>query len=348
MPRLEYWLQIENHPWDTVPNGVDRATGENLARDPNGFFRPMPEQALIIRRYTANWAVPEDHLVNAWDLNEPNPAQTHGTIPGATIEAKVGDEIIVHFRNMDLRANVPDAQRIHSLHMHGIQHANSADGAFPFAQPDAAQSNKRGDRVRPNETFDYRFTVPHLSTAGVWAYHDGSANAAASIALGAFGAVIVRAGGEGKAMLPATPVRGPNDTPTSFANVPQPPSADEHLIVFHELKGMGDCLNGRQLVGNTPSVLGRLNTRIKFRVLNLTSRAQTLHLHGHRWRRGEDWTDAEVVPSGGGFSFEILPGTTENGGGNGEWAISSASAPGLMGSLVVTDGGMLTLASGKD
>lgn len=348
MPRLEYWLQIENHPWDTAPNGANRATGETFKRSANGLFRPLPEQALIIRRYTANWAAPEDRPLNAWDLNEPNPAQTHGSIPGATIEAKVGDEIIVHFRNMDLRANVPEAERIHSLHIHGMQHAPLHDGVFPFAQPDPGQVGKRGDRVRPNESFEYRFTVPHLSTAGVWAYSDQSANAAASIALGAFGAVVVRAGGEGKAMLPATPVRGPNDTATQFENVPQPPAADEHLIVFHELKGVGDCLNGRQFVGNTPTVLGRLNTRIKFRVLNLTPRAQSFHLHGHRWRRGDDWTDTEIVPSGGGFSFEILAGTAENGGGNGEWAISSASAPGLMGSLVITDGGRLTLASAKE
>src|SRR5947207_15440945 len=99
MARIEYWLQLENHPWDVAPNGIDRTTGLNLVRDANGFFKPITGDALIFRRYAPNWAAPDDQLLNPWDLNEPNPTQTNGTIPGATIEAKVGDEILVHFRN---------------------------------------------------------------------------------------------------------------------------------------------------------------------------------------------------------------------------------------------------------
>lgn len=34
--------------------------------------------ALILRRFTPNWAAPDDHKVNPWDLNEPNP--TDGTL----------------------------------------------------------------------------------------------------------------------------------------------------------------------------------------------------------------------------------------------------------------------------
>jgi manganese oxidase len=343
MPRIEYWLQIENQPWDVAPNGLDRATGERFTRGANGLFRPLPSEALIIRRYTPNWAAPDDHPLNAWDLNEPNPSQTRGTIPGATIEAKVGDEIIVHFRNMDLRANVSEAERTHSLHLHGVQRFPFDDGTYPYAPPDPAQNNQRGDRVPPRSSFDYHYTVPHLSTAGVWAYHDASIAQQASIGLGAFGAVVVRQGGEARPQLPTQPLRGASDTPTSFANVPQPPSAGEHLFVVHELTGVGECLNGRQGAGNTPTVLARHNARAKFRVLNLTTRAQTFHLHGHRWRRGDDWTDAETIPAGGGFTFEVLEGTAENGGGHGEWAITIPTAPQLKASLIVTDGGALTL-----
>lgn len=348
MPRLEYWLQIENQPWDISPNGIDRATGETFARDNGGMFRRMPSEALIIRRYTANWTAPDDRVLNAWDLNEPNPTRTHGTIPGATIEAKVGDEIIIHFRNKDLRANVSEAERMHSIHAHGVQHAPLYDGTYPYAPSDPSQGNKRGDLVPPRESFEYHYTVPHLSNAGVWAYHDGSIAQQASIALGAFGAIIVRAGGEGKPNLPAQSLRAASDTLTRFANVPQPPAAGEHLFVLHELTGIGECLNGRVGAGNTPTILGRLNTRVKFRVLTLTTRAQTFHLHGHRWKRGDDWTDAETIPAGGGFTFEVLEGSAENGGGNSEWAITFPSAPRVNGSLVVTEGGLVGLSSGKE
>lgn len=27
MAIVEYWIQIENHPWDVSPNGSDRMTG---------------------------------------------------------------------------------------------------------------------------------------------------------------------------------------------------------------------------------------------------------------------------------------------------------------------------------
>ncbi len=346
MPRTEHWLQIENRVWDVVPNGIDRATGERFARGANGLFRPLGQDALIIRRYTANWATPDDRVLNAWDLNEPDPAQTRGTIPGATLEQKVGDEIIVHFRNADMRAGVPDAERVHSLHAHGVQCAAMYDGAYPTSPPDPSQNNKQGDRVAPGESFDYRYTIMHASNAGVWFYHDASLASQKSIALGAFGAIVVRAGGEGKAGLPPSPLRQSSDTPTHFANVAAPPASGDHLFVFHELAGVGECLNGRQLLGNTPTVLARVNTRVKFRVLNLTARAQVFHLHGHRWRAGDDWVDTASVASGAGMTFEWLEGTAENGGGLGEWLITNHNSNMTQGSLVVTEGHALTLAVG--
>jgi len=40
---------------------------------------PIPGEALILRRYTENWAKPDDRKVNPWDLNEPNPGE-RGTV----------------------------------------------------------------------------------------------------------------------------------------------------------------------------------------------------------------------------------------------------------------------------
>lgn len=56
-------------------------------------------QALILRHYTANWAAPDDRKINPWDLNEPDPSTTGGTIPGPTLECTVREQITVHFRN---------------------------------------------------------------------------------------------------------------------------------------------------------------------------------------------------------------------------------------------------------
>ncbi|MGH6842307.1 MAG: multicopper oxidase domain-containing protein, partial [Methylocella sp.] len=110
------------------------------------------------------WTVPDDRKVNPWDLNEPDPTDngTMGTIPGPVIECNVGDEVIVHFRNMDMRTHPVTKQvcfdfpfpicfpitteepieiekRIHSLHPHGFVFAAASDGAFPLSPPDSAQ-----------------------------------------------------------------------------------------------------------------------------------------------------------------------------------------------------------------
>lgn len=346
MARTEYWLQIENQPWDLAPNGINRATGEMFTRGADGLYKPLPEQALVIRRYAANWSAPADQPLNNWDLEEPDPARTKGTIPGATIEAKVGDEIIVHFRNMDRRPGISDEERTHSLHAHGLQTSAVYDGTYPLSPRDPAQANKRGDRVAPGETFDYHYSVPHASNAGVWVYHDQSVAAQASIARGAFGAIIVRGGGEMRPILPTQALHGSGDTATAFARVPAPPNSTEHLLVLHDLLGVGECLNGRQFPGNTPTVIARVSTRVKLRLLNFTPRVQTIHLHGHRWEQENDWADTVTLGSGAGVSYELLEGSAEFGGGPGEWALTAGAGLQSTGSLLVTEGGAVNLEMG--
>src|SRR5215469_7662592 len=116
MVQVEKWIQIENHPWNVCPNNIDRMMG---APPPGPPFLPLDADALILRNYTANWAAPDDRKVNPWDMNEPDPATTMGTIPGATIECNVGDSVLIHFRNMDMRTDpttgqlLPATQRAH-------------------------------------------------------------------------------------------------------------------------------------------------------------------------------------------------------------------------------------------
>jgi hypothetical protein len=199
MATVEYWIQIENRPWDVSPHNIDRITGQNLKerekKDPVDvvlsspatghtrnvkMFRPLrkaddsAEDALILRRYkpptkadgSDAWTVPDDRKVNPWDLNEPDPGEngTMGTIPGPTIECNVGDDVVVHFRNNDVRAELgtkevcftipflgeiciplptsvplPTEKRTHSLHPHGFVFAPRYDGAFPLSPPDPDQ-----------------------------------------------------------------------------------------------------------------------------------------------------------------------------------------------------------------
>src|SRR5438034_8120720 len=81
MATIEIWIQLENHPWDVCPNWpVDRSEAEGampvgpqkqvLMRSPvSGKSRlatvrtPIAKDALLLRRYTAEWKAPDDRKV---------------------------------------------------------------------------------------------------------------------------------------------------------------------------------------------------------------------------------------------------------------------------------------------
>src|SRR5205823_463965 len=136
MATIQYWIQLENRPWDACPNKIDRISGQDMKaitkKDPvsvalsptntRTMFAPLRDgdgnvtDALILRRYkppqkqnqSDAWTVPDDRKINPWDLNEPDPTDngTMGTIPGPVIECNVGDSVVVHFRNMDSRSRI--------------------------------------------------------------------------------------------------------------------------------------------------------------------------------------------------------------------------------------------------
>ncbi|MCB0229627.1 MAG: multicopper oxidase domain-containing protein [Anaerolineae bacterium] len=343
----EYWLQLENQPWDASPWGVDRTSGKILTRRADELFRGVSEDVLRIRRYEENWAAPAALPVNPWDLTEPDNGGAAGAFPGAVLTAKVADEIKVHFRNMDQRANLPAEQRVHSLHAHGVQRRPIYDGAYPLSPPDLQQNNRRGDRIGPGESFTYLWSCPQKAAAGAWLFHDAALAGPQSTALGAFGVLLIRGPGEMEPDQPASALRRAGDVATAFSDVPKPPRQSEYVLVFHRLPGVGLCLNGRQTLGNTPTLVAGFGTRMRVHCLNATAAPLTVHIHGHRWERGDSYTDAEVLPAGGGATLSILSGSAENGGGMGEWLIDGAAAgDNIQGSLLVTAGGAVTLASG--
>jgi FtsP/CotA-like multicopper oxidase with cupredoxin domain/plastocyanin len=172
---IEYWIRIENRPWDMSPHNIDRMTGQTMqqitGKAPESvtlnsvvattaprmatMYNPIRDDAgnvadaLILRRYrppqaadqSDAWTVPDDRKVNPWDLNEHNPGEsgTMGTIPGPVIECSVGDSVVIHYKNGDGRSGKSAKSRTHSLHPHGFVFHASSDGAYPLTPPDATQ-----------------------------------------------------------------------------------------------------------------------------------------------------------------------------------------------------------------
>jgi hypothetical protein len=252
----------------------------------------------------------------------------------------------VHFRNMDMRADASAIERTHSLHPHGVQRSALYDGAYPLSPPDPGQGNARGDRVPPGESFSYRWSVPHRSTAGAWLFQDHGPAHAQSLMLGAFGVLRILAPGEQPADQPARPVRAASDIPPNFAAVPTPPKRADYLLVFHELLGAGLCLNGRRGLADAPALVAGVDTRMVIRCLNATRSPLTVHIHGHRWPHGDGWVDTEVLGAGGSTALGILSGSAQDGGGLGQWLVMGYGASGMaVGSLIVTAGGAVALAA---
>jgi len=504
MADVEYWIQLENRAWDVAPNNIDRLTGRTMAQIPGGaapvpkvitspetgavrtrtMYKPLAEDALILRRYTPNWAAPDDRRVNPWDLNEPDPTDlgTMGTIPGPVIECRVGDRVIIHFRNKDFRAGKDPKARAHSLHPHGFVFDPRYDGAFPLSPPDTTQpvgaevsewaqvgvtGSKKADRVPPGGTFKYFWnTFGWPTTAGVWLYHDHSFCDMENVMLGAIGIIVIHneadaddvidqdlPGGqpngrlirlrcfpfplekirplphdleglgfahleaaelaqlehgamempepgdvEGHAKPRAQRPKGERDAPVlehAFRRgdlileldpkleifrrfclrfYVDPPVRAQYLQLYHELLGAGMIINGRKYLGNTPTLLAGLQTKMRFGVVGMNDLMfHTFHLHGHRWTipgpdgnnpgaiqsspqiaAASQFEDTRIFGPANSFNFTINQGSfmgslrAPDASALGEWHmhchVLNHMDDGMMGSLLIVQGGQLAFA----
>jgi FtsP/CotA-like multicopper oxidase with cupredoxin domain len=101
------------------------------------------------------------HEVEAWTYN--------GDIPGPVIRAKVGDRLIVHFKN-----SLPQPT---TVHWHGVRLPFAMDGVPGHSQPE----------VPPGGSFTYDFILPD---AGLFWYHP-HVMSALQVGYGLYGALLV-------------------------------------------------------------------------------------------------------------------------------------------------------------
>jgi len=226
----EYWVAAVPVTWNMIPNQFDDITGTRF--DPVQTVMPT----VVYRRFTAHWGKP---LPNTPESSNQN------LIPGPLLRARVGDRILVHFKNLDFALRHP-----HSMHFHGVRYKPSSDGAYV-----PGVSGRDGD-VMPGQSWTYRLTALPTSV-GVWPYHDHSPSMHDSIMGGMYGMLSIIGRHE------ARPDR-------------------EFVVVFTE---MGDfqTIDGRAFVGNTPVFRSRLGDLVQWDVMGMGSEHHSFHVHGHRW-----------------------------------------------------------------
>ena len=255
----EFWVAATPVIWNMAPNERDHITGAAL--DPAKTVMPTT----VYRRYSRGWRRP---------LHNSPMSGNQDLIPGPLMRARVGDKIVVHFKNMDFtRMNG------HSMHFHGVEYKPSSDGAFVpgVSGPDG--------NVLPGRSWTYRLTAGKQSV-GVWPYHDHSTSMHESIMGGMYGMLSIRGRRE---KLP-----------------------DKEFVVVFAPMGDFQTIDGRAFVGNTPVFRTKVGDLVQWDVMAMGSEHHTFHVHGHRWlEAGGIPRDTHTVGPAESFRFryrENAPG----------------------------------------
>ena len=157
-------------------------------------------------------------------------------------------------------------------------------------------------------------------------------------------------------------------TGISLGTYREPPDQAQFLLVFHELEGVGMCINGRQYLGNTPTLVAGAQTRMRFGVAGIGDAFHTFHIHGHRWvvpgpsgktptaieqspqtEPTSSFEDTKVFGPGTSFAFTLEEGTGlfRADPPFGEWHmhchVPMHMMHGMAGSLLVIKGGELAM-----
>ena len=230
--RKEYWIEARPATWNIAPRGRDEWMG-----------KPVPRKrtftAFLYQQYTAGFA------------------ERVGTarMPGPTLNAEVGDVIVVHFRN----GGGKKFNQAVTMHPHGVRYTPDYDGSY------YGDFTRVGGFVKPGEEFTYTWEATPDSV-GVWPYHDHGPNHTLNAFRGLFGTIIIRPRGE---------------TPPDVETVLWLHSFPPQITGFDQLV---HCVNGRTFAGNTPNVRARVGQKVAMHVIGGDSNFHTFHIHGHRWK----------------------------------------------------------------
>ncbi len=105
----------------------------------------------------------------AFETGKPTPVYSYNSsMPGQLLKAKVGDQVIVHFKN--------DLPEDTTIHWHGLRISDQMDGSPRIQQP-----------VKSGAEFTYTFTVPD---AGTFWYHP-HVDTAVQVEGGLYGPIVV-------------------------------------------------------------------------------------------------------------------------------------------------------------
>ena len=129
------------------PRVLDRGGSRHAGTScPTGATRSSTSASPVPRRRSRRSSTSATRATGAKPMtDQPGPSADNDGIPGPLIKARVGDRIIVHFKNLD-----NEFERPHSMHFHGVRYEFGSDGAYipGFSGP--------GGNVKPGDSWTYR------------------------------------------------------------------------------------------------------------------------------------------------------------------------------------------------
>jgi len=253
--RREYWIAAETRRWNVVPGKTDEMMNKPLKKSVTGG---TTVDAYAYRPYSANFAQPL------------GPA----TVPGPLIEAKVGETLVVHFRN--------DCPIPVTMHPHGVFYSNEMDGSYKGKYTDP------GGFVQPRRTTTYVWECPE-GTQGSWLYHDHGPFDPVPLEKGLFGPMVIR-------------------------DPDEPLPDREYFLGFHtylpganKLKRALYAINGKAYTGNTPTMTAKVGDDVAMHVYGIDNDFHTFHVHGHRWTEpGGAIVDNKTFGPGDSFRVRFI------------------------------------------
>jgi len=191
---------------------------------------------------------------DVWTFHDGTDPDAVGTIPGPLLEAKAGDQVIVHFRN-----ELPEQT---TIHWHGLRVPNAADGTPASQMP-----------VAPGGTYDYEMT---LVDAGLFWYHP-HVNGEVQVERGLYAPVLVHGGVDPD--VAADRVFVLDDVKLSASG--ELSTQTDALDLMLGRQGNVVLLNGKQ----APAITAAAGSRERWRFVNAANgRYFHLELPGHSFR----------------------------------------------------------------
>ena len=230
------------------PDGWDADVAMPLAEDLN----PDPN----VLEVNLEARVAERELVTGFKT----PVWTYnGMMPGPMLKARVGDRVIVHFKN-----SLPEAT---TIHWHGLRIPNNMDGTPGITQ----------DLIPPGGEFRYEFTLPD---AGTFWYHPHN-NSAEQVGRGLYGALIVEDPNDA-AVFGDDLVLLLSDMSLDERGQPLPPNSGGGFGDLFGREGSVLLVNGKV----RPTLKVRTGKQQRWRIINAArARYYDLRLRNHRFVR---------------------------------------------------------------